>query len=554
MVEAELSWIQRAADAAIEHAHRSGVKQIVCASGVSPSGPIHLGNLREVMTAHLVAEEIKSRGHDAVHLHSWDDYDRFRKVPAGLDKGLAEHVGRPVAAVPDPYGDRDSYAAHFIAEFTDALAAMGVRMREVRQSEQYPRGAYNAAIRQAMGRRDKVFDILAGFQTEGLHDKPFDERQAEYYPFKPYCQSCGKDFTTVVGYDGLVVAYRCRCGHSGEMTLADGASISGKLVWKVDWPMRWVHERVDFEPAGEDHHSPSSSYASGRVLVREIFGGTAPYSFAYTFVGLAGGSSKMSSSAGGAAIPATALDVLEPAMLRWLYARRAPSQSFTIDLSPRAVQRLYEEWDQFGERAEAAGASPVDVHLREVCLRTSVGTVEHSRRPVSFRLLSSVADITQANTEQIDRLVRQHLDHTDAPPGRDALLEELQPRLSCAINYATRLLPPEDRTTIRTEFNSQAWRELDDQTQKGVRILDERLEGAWMLSGLTRLVYAIPKLLQGLPEDAPPSAELKKAQRSFFSALYRLLCSSDTGPRLPTLLLSIGLKRTHRLLSGHTTT
>ena len=61
MAETELSWVERAADAAIEHAHRSGGKQIVCASGVSPSGPIHLGNLREVMTAHFVAEEIFSQ-------------------------------------------------------------------------------------------------------------------------------------------------------------------------------------------------------------------------------------------------------------------------------------------------------------------------------------------------------------------------------------------------------------------------------------------------------------------------------------------------------------
>ncbi|MDQ3762921.1 MAG: lysine--tRNA ligase [Actinomycetota bacterium] len=553
MAETELSWIQRAADAAVEHAHRSGMKQIVCASGVSPSGPIHLGNLREVMTAHFVAEELKSRGYDAVHLHSWDDYDRFRKVPAGLDESLAEHVGRPLAAVPDPYGERDSYAAHFIAEFTDALARMGVRMREVRQSEQYPRGTYNAAIRQAMGCRAKVFDILAEFQTEGLHDRPLAERRAEYYPFKPYCQSCGKDFTTVVGYDGLVVTYRCRCGHAGEMTLADGAPISGKLVWKVDWPMRWVHEQVDFEPAGEDHHAPSSSYASGKVLVQEIFGGTAPFSFAYTFVGLAGGSSKMSSSAGGAAIPATALDVLEPAMLRWLYVRRIPSQSFTIDLSPRAVQRLYDEWDQLGARVDTPGASPVDRHVRQVCLQTSAGTVDHSQRPVSFRLLSSAADITQANIEQIDRLVRQHVDNADALPDRDALLKELEPRLTCAINYAIRLLPPEERTTIRTEFNSEAWRKLDEQTRKGVRMLDEHLEDAWTLEGLTRLVYAIPKLLQGLPKDAPPSPELKKSQRAFFAALYRLLCSSDTGPRLPTLLLSIGPERAHLLLSGHAT-
>ncbi len=550
MAETELSWIQRTADSAIEHAHRAGVKTIVCASGVSPSGPIHLGNLREVMTAHFVAEEIKARGLDAVHVHSWDDYDRFRKVPVGLDESLAEHVGRPLSAVPDPYGERDSYASHFIAEFSGALDKLGVKMREVRQSEQYPHGAYNAAIRQAMDRRGEVFDILARFQTEGLHGKPLAERRAAYYPFKPYCQACGKDYTTVTGYEGGVIAYRCRCGHAGEITLTDGAPISGKLVWKVDWPMRWVHEHVDFEPAGEDHHAPSSSYASGSVLVRDIFGGTAPHSFAYAFVGLAGGSSKMSGSAGGAAIPATALDVLEPAMLRWLYVRRTPSQSFTIDLSPRAVQRLYDEWDQFGERAKSPEASPAETHLREVCVQTSAGRVDHSRRAVSFRLLSSAADITQANTEQIDRLVRQHLEDAGTLPSGTALIEELEPRLTCAINYATRLLPPEERTTIRAEFNDKAWRELDDQIQKGVRMLDERMEGAWGLEGLTRVVYAIPKVLSGLPEDAPPSPELKKAQRTFFAALYRLLCSSDTGPRLPTLLLSIGPQRAHRLLSG----
>lgn len=55
---------------------------LVCASGLSPSGPIHLGNLREVMTPHLVADEIRRRGRDCRHLLSWDDYDRFRRVPS----------------------------------------------------------------------------------------------------------------------------------------------------------------------------------------------------------------------------------------------------------------------------------------------------------------------------------------------------------------------------------------------------------------------------------------------------------------------------------------
>lgn len=543
MTEPETSWIQRAADRAAEHAAKAGKKQIVCESGISPSGPIHLGNLREVMTVHLVAEELKARGLDAVHLHSWDDYDRFRKVPAGLPESLAEHVGKPLRAVPDPSGEHPTYADRFMAEFKASLQRMGVEMVERRQSDAYPRGDYNAAIRMTMERRAEIFDILASFQTPGRDDKPIEERRAAYYPFKPYCEVCGKDSTTVTGYADGVVEYRCACGHTGSQSLADGQTISGKLVWKVDWPMRWTHEGVDFEPAGEDHHAPTSSFNSGGVLMDKVFGAPQPYSFAYTFVGLSGGSSKMSGSAGGAAIPATALDVIEPPMVRWLYVRRNPSNTFTIDLSPRAVQRLYDEWDQFVEKGTDPEGSIVDKHLHDVCVRTSAGAVEHSNRPVSFRLLASAADLTQGNHEQIERLVGQHLD------GQQFTLDELEPRLTCAINYATRLLPPEDRTIVRTEFNADAWAALDEQTQKGVQLLDERLADNWSLDGLTTLVYGVPKILQGLPEDTKPTPELKKSQRAFFKALYQLLCSSDTGPRLPTLLLSIGQDRAHQLLS-----
>ena len=39
-------------------------------------------------------------------------------------------------------------------------------------------------------------------------------------------------------------------------------------------------------------------------------------------------------------------------------------------------------------------------------------------------------------------------------------------------------------------------------------------------------------------------------QREFFKAIYRMLCDSDTGPRLPTLLLSLGPERAEALLSG----
>lgn len=76
-------WINNIADIVERRVRREKDEsaKIVCASGISPSGPIHLGNLRELLTVHFVTEELKRRGWDVEHIHSWDDFDRFRKVP-----------------------------------------------------------------------------------------------------------------------------------------------------------------------------------------------------------------------------------------------------------------------------------------------------------------------------------------------------------------------------------------------------------------------------------------------------------------------------------------
>ncbi len=76
----------RAADDAVRHAGEGNL--VTVSSGISPSGPVHLGNLREVLTVHFVADELARRGVPVRHLHVWDDYDRFRKVPAGVDESL----------------------------------------------------------------------------------------------------------------------------------------------------------------------------------------------------------------------------------------------------------------------------------------------------------------------------------------------------------------------------------------------------------------------------------------------------------------------------------
>src|SRR3954454_7812428 len=123
-------WVSRFADEVIaEAASREPDKPIVCASGLSPSGPIHLGNLREVMTPHLVADEIRRRGYECRHILSWDDYDRLRKVPAGIAPEWAQHIGKPLSAVPAPPGsDHSSWAEHFKEPMVAALRELGIEV------------------------------------------------------------------------------------------------------------------------------------------------------------------------------------------------------------------------------------------------------------------------------------------------------------------------------------------------------------------------------------------------------------------------------------------
>ena len=96
---------------------------ITVAAGITPSGVVHVGNFREVMTVDLVARALRDRGAAVRFIYSWDDFDVFRKVPGGMPKPelLAMHLGRSIVDVPDPFDEHDSYASHHIAQFERSL-------------------------------------------------------------------------------------------------------------------------------------------------------------------------------------------------------------------------------------------------------------------------------------------------------------------------------------------------------------------------------------------------------------------------------------------------
>ena len=204
-----VDWVTRAADDAVRHAgegdlvdrrvrrlaRRARSTWATCASS-SPS--------------HFVAEELRRRGVPVRHLHSWDDYDRFRKVPAGVDPSWAEHIGRPLTAVPDPWECHASWAEHF-----KAAAARGARRAGRGDGGDLPDRAVHlrasTASRSctAVARRDEIEAVLAQHRTKKRRQDASEqeaptlaersptrtrpERPPTRFPFKPYCRQCGRD-------------------------------------------------------------------------------------------------------------------------------------------------------------------------------------------------------------------------------------------------------------------------------------------------------------------------------------------------------------------------
>ena len=67
------------ADVVAEKLLESGKKHII-SSGITPSGPIHLGSMREILTADAIVKAVNDKGGDAELIYIADNADPLRKV------------------------------------------------------------------------------------------------------------------------------------------------------------------------------------------------------------------------------------------------------------------------------------------------------------------------------------------------------------------------------------------------------------------------------------------------------------------------------------------
>jgi len=507
-VKEKTSWAASAADEIIAAHPKAAI--YTAAAGISPSGVVHFGNFRDVVTSHLVREALKEKGKKARLIFSWDNFDRFRKVPDGVPESFTEHIGKPLSKIPDPFGTcHASYADHFQQPFVEAMEGLGIEIDYRNQTVLHESGIYDEAIFHALQEREKIAEILLSFMTDKAKgEKGIDPvfYKENYYPISVYSRFTGKDLTKILKYDGQShITYLC-VETGKEDTVDLSKEHVAKLAWKPDWAMRWRHEQVHFEPGGHDHASPGGSYDTASVIAKEIFDYDPPLFVEYKFVGIQGLGAKMSGSKGNAVSPLELLNIYEPELLRWLYFRKSPDQSFELAFN----SEIYRQYDEFDK--------------------------EHDINAISFRQLVGFGQIVQWQEDKLLTILDGLSLSYD--------LESIRRRLPLAKAWLTKYNPEEVVALLPSKnmaFSTKLGSQEKDQVVQLRDELQKRPKAE--IAELEELVYAIPK------NDGLSESELKKEQRAFFKNVYNLLIGKDAGPRLGTFLWAADRDQVLSLLS-----
>ncbi|MCA9659866.1 MAG: lysine--tRNA ligase [Myxococcales bacterium] len=516
-----------------------GRELFTCAAGITPSGVVHIGNFREVITVDLVARALRDHGVKVRFIYSWDDFDVFRKVPKGMPNAdvLAANLRKSIVDVPDPFGDHPSYADHNIAAFESSLAPLAIEPEFIRQSKRYRAGAYAEGIATAIRRRDEIRAILnRAREATGARTMLGDD----WLPLAGFCDACGRDeLTFELGDDPYRVTYTCGdCEHREEVDLRDTSRpINIKLPWRIDWPMRWAVEGVCFEPGGKDHSSAGGSYDTAKTLVAEIYGGKAPSYVGYDFVRIKGRAGKISSSRGGVVTVADCLEIYEPEVLRWIFVSYKPNTEFQISFDLDVI-KIYEDYDRTRRLAYEADSGAKSDKKRQAARRAlQLASPEHTRvepgAPAPFippfRHLSMILQIHDGDLEgTVAHYVESGEITTEEERAR------CQARAACAWRWITEYAPDDFRYRIREEPTTRALSDAE----------------ATVLGRLVKVLREEP----GIREDdlVPHMRTLCEGtgldNKSFLPVVYDLLLGRPKGPKVTTLVTTMGGQRALALL------
>ena len=510
-----------------------------CASGITPSGTVHIGNFREIISVELVVRALRDLGKKVRFIYSWDEYDVFRKVPENMPKReeLERHLRFPITLVPDPWERDSSYARHHEIDVESVLPLVGIEPEYLYQAEYYRSSKYAEGMRRALEKRETLKEILDKFRDEDHKIK------GQWWPVSVFCKKCNKDETGISGWDGeWGLSYHCdSCGHKETLDLRNSGE--AKLVWRIDWPMRWEYEKVDFEPAGKDHHSHGGSFDTARLVCKEVYNWDAPVTFRYDFIGIKGTPGKMSSSKGKVIDLPDVLRVYTPEVTRYLFAGTRPNTEFTISFDLDVI-KIYEDYDKTERIAHKLEAAKDETAYQKEKRIYELSQVKTDKDGKTAPLFDKPFQVPFRHLCNLIQIADGDIDKTLAGLGTDLTPQQvnaLQSRARCAKYWIEECAPEDFRFKLKSA-GAEPSAALSETEKAAVRSLrDKLIANIENYADDKSCAEAIYRIAEGEGLEG----------KALFRAAYQALIGKDQGPRLANFLRSVSKERLLGILAAY---
>src|SRR4249919_1402591 len=137
---------------------------IIFETGYGPSGLPHIGTFGEVARTTMVRHAFRVLTEDKIPTRLIcfsDDMDGLRKVPGNIPNKemVAEHLGKPLTQIPDPFGDHSSFGHHNNARLRAFLDTFGFDYEFLSATECYTTGRFDAALLKVLNHYDAIRDV-----------------------------------------------------------------------------------------------------------------------------------------------------------------------------------------------------------------------------------------------------------------------------------------------------------------------------------------------------------------------------------------------------------
>ncbi len=478
-------------------------------TGYGPSGLPHIGTFGEVVRTTMVRQAFRRMSDVPTRLFCFsDDMDGLRKVPDNIPNRemVAEHLGKPLTEIPDPFGEYDSFGAHNNARLRSFLDGFGFDYEFQSATELYRAGRFDETLLRVLERYDQVMGIV--LPTLG------PERRETYSPFLPVSPTTGRVLQVPVlerdATKGTIV-FEDEGGERTELPVTGGRC---KLQWRPDWAMRWTALGVDYEMSGKDL---IDSVKVGAQICR-VLDGRPPEGFHYELF-LDEKAEKISKSKGNGLTVEEWLRYAPPESLAlFMYQKPRAAKRLFFDVIPRAVDDYLSFVERFAAEQDDAKRleSPV-WHIHD-------GAPPAPEVKLGFAMLLNLASV--CNTEDPAVLwgfISRYAE--GATPESAPLLDRL---VGHAIAYYRDFVKP---AKVYRQPDPMERAALEDLLQE-VEALPADADGETIQTA----VYEVGK--------RHPFPEL----RDWFKALYEILLGQSQGPRMGSFFALYGLAESIALL------